>query len=87
MFRVTYGVKTEDKFNYVTRTAIELVLSDMGNISLNDVFEAIGDMIDSSYEKFIDRNTQLFGFGLFGEEVTVTIISLTNNSVELELHY
>ena len=86
MFRVTYGVKTEDKFNYATRTAIELVLSDMDNISLEDVFEAIGDMIDSGYEKFIDRNTQLFGFG-YCEEVTVTIISLTSNSVELELHY
>lgn len=86
MFKIRYGAKTEDKFNYVTRTAIELVLSD-GNISLDDVFEAIGDMIDSSYEKFIDRNTQLFGFGLFGEEVIVTIISLTSNSVELELHY
>ena len=87
MFKIRYGVNTEDKFNYSTRTAIELVLSDMDNISLDDVFEAIGEMIDSSYEKFIDRNTQLFGFGLFGEEVTVTIISLTNNSIELELHY
>ena len=87
MFKIRYGMNTEDKFNYATRTAIELVLSDMDNISLDDVFEAIGEMIDSSYEKFIDRNTQLFGFGLFGEEVTVTIISLTNNSIELELHY
>lgn len=87
MFKIRYGVKTEDRFNYATRTAIELVLSDMDNISLDDVFEAIGDMIDSSYEKFIDRNTQLFGFGLFGEEVTVTVMNLTSNSVELELHY
>lgn len=87
MFKIRYGVNTEDKFNYSTRIALELALADIDNISLNDVFEAIGEMIDSSYEEFIDRNSQLFGFGLFGEEVTVTVMNLTSNSVELELHY
>ena len=86
MFTVTYGKNTEDKFNYSTRTAIELALSDMNDINLDDVFEVIGEMIDSSYEYFINRNTQLFGFG-YCEEVTVTVIYLTNNRVELELHY
>ena len=86
MFRITYGVNTEDRFDYSTRTAIELALSGTDHINLSNVFDAIGEMIDSSYEKFIDRNTQLFGFG-YCEEVTVTIISLTSDSVELELHY
>ena len=86
MFKIKYGVNTEDKFNYSTRTAIELVLSDMDNINLNDVFEAIGEMIDSSYEQVIDRNSQLFGFG-YCEEVIVTVIYLTNDYVELEIHY
>lgn len=86
MFKIKYGVNTEDKFNYSTRTGIELALSDMNDINLDDVFEVIGEMIDSSYEHFINRNTQLYGFG-YCEEVTVTVISLTNDCVKLELHY
>ena len=86
MFKIKYGVNTEDRFNYSTRTAIELVLSDLDKISLNDVFEAIGEMIDSSYEYAIDRNSQVFGFG-YSEEITVTVIELTNSGVKLELHY
>lgn len=86
MFRITYGMNTEDKFDYSTRVALEDVLSDMDDINIEDVFDAIGEMIDSSYEQFINSNSQLFGFG-YGEEVTVTVIYLTNNRVALELHY
>lgn len=86
MFKIKYGVNTEDKFNYSTRTAIELALSDMDNINLDDVFAAIGEMIDSSYEIIIDRNSQLYGFG-YSEEVTITVIALTNDYVKLELHW
>lgn len=87
MFEIKYGVNTEGKFNYSTRTGLEIVLSDQNeNVTLNDVFDAIGEMIDSGYEQFINRNTQLFGYGI-GEEVIVTVIKLTNNGVELELHW
>ena len=86
MFKIKYGMNTEDRFNYSTRTAIELALSDLDDINLDDIFEVIGEMIDSSYEQFINRNSQLFGFGYY-EEVTVTVIYLTNNCVKLELHY
>ena len=86
MFKIKYGVNTEDKFNYSTRTAIEIALSDMDDVNLDDIFEVIGEMIDSSYEQFINRNSQLFGFG-YCEEVTITVIELTNSGVKLELHY
>lgn len=90
MFKIKYGVNTQDKFDRSTKNALQECFEEYvrtyGSITIDDIFEGIQQMLDTDYEEYPNKNSCYMEFG-YGDTVTVKIIEINQDEVELELHW
>ena len=88
MFRIQYGVNTQTKFNRSTRIALEQCCDEYlryGNITVENVFECINEMLDTDHEEY-NKNSCYMEYG-FGSTITVEIVVLKQDYVEINLYW
>lgn len=90
MFKIKYGVNTQDKFDHSTKNALQECFEEYvrtyGSITIDDIFEGIQEMLDTEYEEYLGENSCYMEFG-YCYSITIKVVEIKQDTIKLELHY